>query len=554
MADAEFQASSRRRNFLRYLVEEALAGNGSRIKAYSIATTVFGRDTDFDPQVDPIVRIEAMRLRRDLEQYYLTGGREDSLRITIPKGGYIPTFERHAATDLVAEPDTVPVEPAKRSGRLAIRGGATSTAVALVGLLVLGIIVAIWWIDRFSPDAAHSSAFLNERPRVFVTPFASEDADGQNRLIATGITEQLVTNLSRFLGLRVIWVGTSNSTPGIDPKSKDYLLAGSVRPIGGRIRVTVQLLERHTATVIWANNFDHALRPAEIFELQDEIAGRVAATIGNEHGIIARQGIAAARRKPPDSLTSYECVLRAHAMQRSGTVAMHASVRDCLEKVVALEPGYGEAWAMLSWMYGHEYRLGFNPRPELYDAREKSMESALRAVETAPRDPLARLALAMANFDVRNMEKYKAESQAAIQLNPYNPIVLGIIGIRDALSGDWNRGLALLRQSMTLSLDYPSSHHLVFSIYYYGQKDYLRALEEVQRTNLPGFFWQLALEAMALAQLGRDKDAKLAIARLLTLKPDIAEKFREQVGMWQVPGPLVDAMADGLRRGGLPVR
>ena len=89
---SDFEATARERRFLGYVVEEALSGRGSRIKAYSIAVEVFGRDASFDPQTDPIVRIEAGHLRRSLERYYLTAGQADPILITIPKGGYVPTF------------------------------------------------------------------------------------------------------------------------------------------------------------------------------------------------------------------------------------------------------------------------------------------------------------------------------------------------------------------------------------------------------------------------------------------------------------------------------
>ena len=89
---ADFDATGREHRFLSHVVEEALAGRGDRIKAYSIAVEVFGRDLSFDPQTDPIVRIEAGHLRRALERYYLTAGQADPILITVPKGGYVPTF------------------------------------------------------------------------------------------------------------------------------------------------------------------------------------------------------------------------------------------------------------------------------------------------------------------------------------------------------------------------------------------------------------------------------------------------------------------------------
>ena len=110
LVSADFDASERNRSFLRHVVEETLAGRAERIKAYNIATSVFGRDDRFDPQLDSIVRIEAGRLRRSLERYYLTSGRDDPVRIGVPKGSYVPTF-----AECETEPD-VPAGPALRTG------------------------------------------------------------------------------------------------------------------------------------------------------------------------------------------------------------------------------------------------------------------------------------------------------------------------------------------------------------------------------------------------------------------------------------------------------
>ena len=93
LASPDFDATERIRRFLTYVVEETLNGRPERIKAYSIATSVFGRDENFDPQIDSIVRIVAGRMRRSLEHYYLTSGRNDPLHIRIPKGSYVPVFE-----------------------------------------------------------------------------------------------------------------------------------------------------------------------------------------------------------------------------------------------------------------------------------------------------------------------------------------------------------------------------------------------------------------------------------------------------------------------------
>jgi hypothetical protein len=94
LTSLSFRIPERSQKLLRYVVEETLAGRADRIKAYSIATIAFGRDSSFDPQSDPVVRIEAGHLRRALERYYLTAGQQDPIRITIPTGGYVPCFSQ----------------------------------------------------------------------------------------------------------------------------------------------------------------------------------------------------------------------------------------------------------------------------------------------------------------------------------------------------------------------------------------------------------------------------------------------------------------------------
>ena len=108
LQSSDFEASERNQRFLEYVVEETLAGRAGRVKAYSVATQVFGREGGFDPQADPIVRIEASRLRRALERYYLTAGSDDPIRITIPKGSYVPGFAEAetAARARTADPAT----------------------------------------------------------------------------------------------------------------------------------------------------------------------------------------------------------------------------------------------------------------------------------------------------------------------------------------------------------------------------------------------------------------------------------------------------------------
>jgi hypothetical protein len=144
---AEFSASARNRRFLNYVIDETLQGRGCRIKAYSIALAVFDRDQTFDPLVDPIVRIEASRLRRAIEHYYLTAGKDDHVRIDMPKGSYVPKFSYHEADAVSPErvsvnpvPAAVPfVAPAPRVARRTVLLHRRLGAYALIAAIIVGL-------------------------------------------------------------------------------------------------------------------------------------------------------------------------------------------------------------------------------------------------------------------------------------------------------------------------------------------------------------------------------------------------------------------------------
>ena len=167
LASRDFDASDRNRRFLSFVVEAALKGRADQIKAYTIGTRVFGRDDGFDPQNDPIVRIEARRLRRSLEHYYLTGGRSDRIVISIPRGSYVPLVS-------VAGLPTVPI--ADGHTQEPSRDG----------------------------DSAGPEALGARGPALFVMPFEDDDDFAPAPSLARGLTREIISRLTRFEGLRVL--------------------------------------------------------------------------------------------------------------------------------------------------------------------------------------------------------------------------------------------------------------------------------------------------------------------------------------------------------------
>jgi adenylate cyclase len=569
LASPDFVASGRLKKFLRFVVEESLAGRGDRLHGYPIALEVLGRDASFDPQLDPVVRIEAAKLRRRLERYYLTVGQNDPIHIDIPKGGYVPTFEERQ--DQVSGPSpslpagqpaaAMALPPASRTARPRWQwlAGAVlaGSLLAALGWLGTGALAPKLW-SRASQDAATA---LPGGPKIAVLPFLNLSGDPGQAYLADGVTEQIVTDLARFKALFVL---STESTAKYQDQSADpdhlhrelgvdYLLAGNVRREGDTIKLSTRLVDAQSGKIIWSENYGDKLIPSNIFKIQENVSEQVSAIVASNYGLIAEAGLAEAQRHPPESFVAYDCVLRYYHYQKSLDQQEHARVRSCLEEAVELEPDYADAWAVLAQIYAQEHRFGYNPRPELYDSYERSLAAAQRAVEIEPRNPTAQLMLANALFDRRNLAGFREAGERAIALNPNDPEVLAHYGIRLVFIGESERGVALVTKAIALNPEHPRWYLQPLIYYYYQTKDYERALVETQRQEFVEDIWWLLFKAMILGQMGRSEEAQPVIAAALRLKPDLRERFRDMTHVWNMLGPQIEHMADGLRKAGLAI-
>jgi adenylate cyclase len=555
LADRTWQASPARRELLRFVVEETLAGRADRLKGFAIALAVFGRSDDFDPQSDPVVRVEARRLRRDLDGYYVTAGKRDPVVISIPKGGYVPHFEWRQVD---AAPDAPPPGDARpRRYRLALAALA-GALLGVFGWLGAGLLDSELWSRSGGSEGALTE--LPRGPRIAVLPFVNLSGDPEQAYFAEGVTDQIVTDLARFKALFVL---STQSTAKYQERSADpqqlkrelgidYLLTGSVRHDQGQIRLSTRLVDAGSGEIVWSDSYSDELTPSNVFEIQDDVSKQVSAVVAGNYGVIAEAGQTEAQTRPPTSLAAYDCVLRYYSYQRSFDRQEHARVRACLERAVELDPDYADAWAVLANVYAQEYRFGYNPRPELYDPRERSLAAAKRAAEIEPRNPTAQLMLANALFDRHDVVGFRAAGERAIALNPNDPEPIAHFGLRLVYMGEWQRGLALVTKAIALNPEFPEWYRDPLIFYYYQTGDYERALVESQKQKVRRP-WRFLFSAMILGQLGRRDEAQPAIEAALELKPDVRERLWDMARIWNVPDPHIEHMADGLRKAGLAI-
>jgi TolB-like protein len=267
-----FLHSRRRQRFLEYLVNEALAGRGERLKGYNIALEVFDRPETFDPAIDPIVRIEAARVREKLREYYEVDGQIDPIHIDLPKGSYTPKIEfRHEGVPQLAR--------------------------------------------RRAPPTQEGTPTV---PSVAVLPFDDLSAGQNLGYLGDGVAEDLITVLSRFPDLAVVARTSSLAYKGkaVDIRQVgrelgvDYVVEGSVRKDGEKLRIVSQLIDTKTGEHVWAERFDRS--GPDPWALQDEVTGMIVSAITGEKGALKQAQYRQAWGKDATTLEEYHYYLRGH--------------------------------------------------------------------------------------------------------------------------------------------------------------------------------------------------------------------------------------------------
>ncbi|SFJ71396.1 TolB amino-terminal domain-containing protein [Bosea sp. OK403] len=554
-ASPEFNVPSRAKKFLRYIVEESLAGRAARIKAYTVGTKVFERDPGFDAQNDPVVRIEAGRLRRALERYYLIAGLTDSIVISIPKGGYVPFFEVRAAQQILPlvpslpPPDKVGPQPLPR--RMAWLGA----GVAISAALFIGIA-----LPSGSRNVPRLTIEAPAGPTLAVMPFVNLGDIPEAKIYAEGLTEEMMSQVARFKELSVLGRETSrNILPGADitqihrALGARYVLEGSVRAATYQLRVTGRLLDAGTGAVLWSQSYDGDLRVHDLFTIQNDVAQKVATAIAQPYGIIFQADGLRTGANSSDNLEAYACSLKFYGYRTALSAESHSAVRGCLEQATAANPGYATAWAMLSILYLDEDRFGFNPRPGSSTAIQRSTDAARRAIRLDPANIRALQALMMALFFTQQPAEALEIGERAVALNPNDTELLAELGTRVGQVGAWARGTALLEQALARNPAQSDYYNGILAHHAYMQRDYRRAEALIRQVSLNRFPLYHFVAAIIYAQLEMKPQAAAAKGEFLRLIPTFFENWEHEVAKRNYRPEDAIHLAEGARKAGFPL-
>lgn len=555
--NSAFQQSRRRQKFLEFLVSETLAGRGDRLKGYTIAVEVFERPSTFDPLVDPVVRIEAGRLRDKLSGYYAGDGANDPVRIELPKGSYTPLIEiRRTGQGEVAPPTTPAPEPQGVGAPLQMALSRVLNhprwhLAAAAALVILATTVGALHLRRApAPEVPRN-------PVIAVMPFTNLGGDPSEEYFSDGLTEDIMTELSRTRDLSVL---ARNQTFDLKGKSvdvtklgrdlkADYVLEGSVQRSGSRLRVTAQLIETQVGRHVWADRFDREM--SDVLVVQDELVSEIISKLTSSYGVIDQVESRVARRKSPDQVQSYDLVLRAQEVMRmEWSRRTFAEAKTLLTEAVALDPENARARREIAYLsaLGWVFRLDATPTP-----REEILAQAIKSVQLAPNDARARTVLAAVYFWTNQLDLFEHEAAKALDLAPYDAEILATVGCLIAKSGHWERGVPMVEKANALN-SYAAIgwYQSTMGLDAYLKGNHERALAFLRQSPDQDTFYIYIEYIPVLGQLGRTEEARALWQKLLQEEPGATmETFKTWFHLWNTKETDVAKFVEGIDKAGI---
>jgi TolB-like protein len=398
------------------------------------------------------------------------------------------------------------------------------------------------------------SLLLPDRPAIAVLPFNNMSGDQEQEYFSDGISEDIITALSK---LRWFFVIARNSTFTYKGKAVHmrqvaaelgvrYVVEGSVRKNGDRVRITAQLNDTATGSHVWAEHYDRDL--LDVFSVQDEITDAIVMAI--EPQIYAAEDFRS-RRKPPNNMDAWDLVMRALSHHWRVTRLDSVAARTLLEKAIAIDPDYGQALALLATNHMLGVHLGWTDIATSVPIAERA---ALAAVATDNEDAWAHTALGSVYFSTRRLDDSIAEFELALELNPNFSLAQGYYALALCYSGRWQDAYAATQRAIRQSPRDPSS-----AIYYgvgaYAQfvgRNYQEAIALAReatrhRGDLTGAYRVLTVAA---GMAGQIDEAKAALQELRRTQPNISLAWIANQLPWKVDADR-EHYLEGFRRAGL---
>ena len=395
---------------------------------------------------------------------------------------------------------------------------------------------------------------LPDGPSIAVMPFTS--ADENSAAFALGLCEEVTTQLTRFRDILVVgkiataeFAGKELNVQAIANRlNVDYVLTASVRRSSDLIRVTAQIIDASNAISIWANRFSGDLSVQDLFDIEDDIAQQVAATLGLPTGVIANARVA--RQAPSVSMEVYDCVTRYFHYRHSLELTARAvEVRREVEELVAREPDFASAWATLAYLYLDAVAFQFPYEGTTEAMLDKGGAAARMAVDKDPQNTTALTALFRYEYHQGDLFAFERTVDRALAANPNDTNMLITAASVFAVTGDMLRAKQLADRAIALNPNPPNYYFLVDCWQSMQEGDFESALN-FSNAMMDLNFWKPMYQAVCLGHLGRAEEASQRLQELLEVYPDFYQWFVAEDGIWHLHEMWVPIFKSGFVNAG----
>ncbi|MBB6308382.1 hypothetical protein [Xanthobacter tagetidis] len=560
LASAELSASPRLSAFLRHVVETSLDGRADEIKGYTIAVEALGRASSFDPQTDPIVRVEATRLRRALDHFYAAAGAKEPLRILIPRGSYVPNFTWRE-TEAAAAPAKPESASEPEPGAPPAPGGATAAPRRRVAMglaaaaLALAIMVAgIEWMSRpGAPLRADDQRVM--LPVMEVAAFEAAGVQPPARGILRAFEERLGDALAQF-----DFITVREATPaeiaapiacGSRGRSRFGLGTVAEGHADGTFSLLLRVTDRCAGVILWSRAVEGLRTDDDIAASARRMVRAVSGALLEAQGVVTSRALSTVRAEAPQS--AYGCVARAFGLLSRSAGENPVAVRACLDGLTRQLPGFAmghalKAMALLDEATGES---GYDPTP---GRAAQMLASAERAVELSPASAYAARTLALVQAFLGEYRAAVDTGTRALQLNPHDANIAAGVGMVYIAAGRVAEGEDLLANA---EADGAQAGPLKDT--YLALAAFLRADEATALALLPQLELHPSLEnalalALALNAVHRPGEERRAVAALANDVAGGADTIRRMVHRLLPAPDLADRAIAALEAAGLGQR
>jgi TolB-like protein len=503
-----FHDSPQPSRFLRFVVDAVLSGDVDSIKQYTIAVDAFGYPADFDPHINPVMRVLAGRVRMMLERYYLHEGANDDILVEIPKRAYVPIF-RLNPNRLAEAQSEYPTSP----------------------------------LSLFNIDYGLSIA---------VIPFIGQGPNDDNHF-ADNITDSIAMELARFRELKIVGPlreykeSIAKADEIVQRYHMRFMLEGRVQMYGDTVRIKASLTDTRTGYKIFSQTYEYSQAAMGILEIEDDVTRLIVSALADYRGIIPSLISRESMKKRLDGLDSYEAICSQMHFLKVFSMPVYSAAVEALEHAVQVDPDNAMVLAMLSHAYCCNYILDLGLESA---SLERAEHLARRALALDHECQMAHLSEAILLFLKGQLDESISKLQTANSLNPLNAFVIYSSGALFCGMGDWDEGMRLWKQALRLNPHPPPIYFMIPFMDHYRRGDYEAAWNYAKQFNAP-IFWNPLIRAAAAGQLGLQTQAKAALQELLEMRPNFPSRARDLMRRLNYLEEPVEKLLEGLLKAGL---